>query len=160
MVNQVFHRIVDILNQNVKFPETGEEAMGRDQVRLDNHPRVRFIVDATNMKIQKPKRDAGIYRDRKKGYSMKVQITINAAGRAVHVSKVYPGSVHDFRVFKEVGIGAIPEEATTRSWAIKVIWASTSIFPRRLFRRGNRLVQNSPRLRDWKTIQSDMIANF
>jgi hypothetical protein len=104
MINETFHRIVDILNQNLKFPETAEEAMGPEQVRLDNHPRVRFIVDATNMKIQKPKRDAGIYRDRKKGYSMKVQITINAAGRAAHVSKVYAGSVHDFRVFKKSGL--------------------------------------------------------
>ena len=61
-----------------------------------------LIIDATEQPIERPKRrQTKYYSGKKKDHTMKTEIRTTLEGRIVHVSKSFPGSVHDFTVYKE-----------------------------------------------------------
>lgn len=61
-----------------------------------------IIVDAFEQPIERPKKgQKAYYSGKKKRHTMKVEIRINKKGRIVHVSNPYPGTVHDFNLFKQ-----------------------------------------------------------
>lgn len=60
-----------------------------------------LIIDATEQSIERPKkRQKPYYSGKKKRHTLKTEIRTTLAGKIVHVSKSYPGSTHDFTVFK------------------------------------------------------------
>ena len=61
-----------------------------------------LIIDATEQPIERPKKEQKpYYSGKKKRHTIKTEIRVSKEGRIVHVSKAYPGSVHDFTLFKE-----------------------------------------------------------
>ena len=61
-----------------------------------------LIIDATEQVIERPKKEHKLYYSgKKKGHTIKTELRVNAQGRIVKVSKSYPGSIHDFNVFKQ-----------------------------------------------------------
>ena len=61
-----------------------------------------LIIDATEQPIERPKRrQTKYYSGKKKRYTLKTEIRVTPKGRIVHVSKHFPGSVHDFTVYKD-----------------------------------------------------------
>ena len=61
-----------------------------------------LIIDATERPIERPKKGEKVYYSgKKKHHTLKTEIRVNLLGRIVHVSKSHPGSVHDFKVFKQ-----------------------------------------------------------
>jgi hypothetical protein len=60
-----------------------------------------LIIDATEQPIERPKsRQRKYYSGKKKRHTLKTEIRITPQGRIVHVSKAFPGCVHDFAVYK------------------------------------------------------------
>ena len=60
-----------------------------------------LIIDATEQPVQRPKRgQRKYYSGKKKRHTLKTEIRVTPEGRIVHVSKSFPGSVHDFAVYK------------------------------------------------------------
>lgn len=80
-----------------------------------------ILIDATEQQRQRPKKNKRsqkkYYSGKKKKHTLKTQIVTNSAGRILNVSKTYPGSIHDFEVFKREKttklIKSIPKEAKT-----------------------------------------------
>lgn len=61
-----------------------------------------LIIDATEQPIERPKRrQTKYYSGKKKRHTLKTEIRITPKGRIVHVSRHFPGSVHDFAVYKD-----------------------------------------------------------
>jgi len=70
-----------------------------------------LIVDATESPIEKPKKNQKMYYSgKKKKHSMKTQIVIRGKGRRVLRTDFAPGSVHDFKLFKENRLMLDPEQ--------------------------------------------------
>lgn len=60
-----------------------------------------LIIDATEQPIERPKKgQKKYYSGKKKRHTLKTEIRITPQGRIVHVSKSFPGCVHDFAVYK------------------------------------------------------------
>ena len=60
-----------------------------------------LIIDATEQPIERPKkRQKPYYSGKKKRHTLKTEIRTTSKGRIVHVSKSYPGSIHDFNIYK------------------------------------------------------------
>src|SRR3990167_4067185 len=61
------------------------------------------ITDATEQQRQRPARriQKKYYSGKKKRHTIKTQITINTKGKILMASKSYPGSVHDYNIFKQ-----------------------------------------------------------
>jgi hypothetical protein len=69
-----------------------------------------LIIDATEQAIERPKKgQKPYYSGKKKKHTLKTEIRITQKGRIVQISKSYPGSVHDFTIFKE---GELPPSGT------------------------------------------------
>ena len=61
-----------------------------------------LIIDATEQTIERPKKgQRPYYSGKKKSHTIKTEVRVNDKGGIVQVSKSYPGSVHDFKVFKQ-----------------------------------------------------------
>jgi hypothetical protein len=61
-----------------------------------------LLMDATEQPIERPeKRQKLYYSGKKKRHTMKTEIRVTPQGRIRHVSRSRPGSVHDFRLYKE-----------------------------------------------------------
>ena len=61
-----------------------------------------LIIDATEQPVQRPKKGQKKYYSGKKGkHTLGTQFIVGAEGRIFSVSASYPGSVHDFRIYKE-----------------------------------------------------------
>lgn len=61
-----------------------------------------LIIDATEQPIERPKRrQTKYYSGKKKRHTLKTEIRVTPQGRIVHVSRRFPGSVHDFAVYKD-----------------------------------------------------------
>lgn len=62
-----------------------------------------ILIDATEQERQRPKKQVQkrYYSGKKKRHTLKTQITVNTKGRILEVSKSYPGSIHDYMVFKK-----------------------------------------------------------
>ena len=61
-----------------------------------------LIMDATEQAIERPKkRQKAYYSGKKKCHTLKTEIRITHQGRIHHVSKSYPGSVHDLSVYRQ-----------------------------------------------------------
>ena len=70
-----------------------------------------LLLDATEQRIQRPKKDQEkYYSGKKKAHTIKTELRITNRGRIVGVSKSVPGSKHDFRLYKEEV--PIPENVT------------------------------------------------
>lgn len=60
-----------------------------------------LICDATEQSIERPKRgQKAYYSGKKKRHTIKTEIRITEQGRIHHVSKSYPGSVHDLTLHR------------------------------------------------------------
>jgi hypothetical protein len=61
-----------------------------------------ILVDATEQPIERPKKgQKPYYSGKKKRHTLKTEIRTTLQGRIIHVSKSYPGSLHDFNVHKQ-----------------------------------------------------------
>ncbi|GHS98143.1 hypothetical protein AGMMS50296_5650 [Alphaproteobacteria bacterium] len=61
-----------------------------------------LLLDVTESPIERPKHKQKLYYSgKKKRQPVKTEIRVTKKGKIVHVSKTHPGSVHDFKVFKE-----------------------------------------------------------
>ena len=61
-----------------------------------------LIIDAAEQPVQRPKRGQKKYYSGKKGkHTPGTQFTVGPDGRIFSVPAPYPGSVHDFRIYKE-----------------------------------------------------------
>lgn len=61
-----------------------------------------IIIDATEQQIERPKKgQRAFYSGKKKRHTNKTEVRILPKGRIVHVSKIKPGAVHDFEVYKK-----------------------------------------------------------
>jgi hypothetical protein len=60
-----------------------------------------LIIDATEQPIERPKKGQGkYYSGKKKRHTLKTEIRVTPQGRIFHVSKSFPGCIHDFNVYK------------------------------------------------------------
>ncbi len=61
------------------------------------------VTDATEQQRRRPKKriQKKYYSGKKKRHTIKTQITINTKGKILMASKSYPGSVHDYNIFKQ-----------------------------------------------------------
>ena len=69
---------------------------------LKHFPEAKLIVDATLFEIDKPgdRTEAALYCSGKHHkYGTKLQVLVNTDGLCVHMSKLYPGSYHDKKVW-------------------------------------------------------------
>ena len=77
-------------------------------LRLKDFPLLIGSVDATVQRISKPKQNQGDYYSGKhKCHVMKVQAFVSPLGLLIHFTKSVPGSIHDFRLFKESDLVAL-----------------------------------------------------
>lgn len=61
-----------------------------------------LIVDATENRIERPRKDQNkYYFGKKKHHSLKTKIRVTKIGRIVHVSDTVPGSIHDFMLLED-----------------------------------------------------------
>jgi hypothetical protein len=61
-----------------------------------------ILMDATEQSIERPKKNQkSYYSGKKKRHTLKTEIRSTLEGRIVNVSKSYPGSEHDFMVYKK-----------------------------------------------------------
>jgi hypothetical protein len=61
----------------------------------------KLIIDATEQRIQRPKKkQKKYYSGKKKQHTIKTEIQINGVGRIVNISKPYPGKNHDIAIRK------------------------------------------------------------
>lgn len=61
-----------------------------------------LIIDATEQPVERPKNgQKPYYSGKKKQHTIKTEIRITPKGKIVNISKSRPGSVHDFKLFKE-----------------------------------------------------------
>lgn len=81
-----------------------------------------ILIDATEQQRQRPSQrpkknkrsQKKYYSGKKKKHTLKTQIVVNSSGRILEVSKTYPGSIHDFEVFRrERTAKSILEDAKT-----------------------------------------------
>src|SRR5690606_20752055 len=60
-----------------------------------------LIIDATEQPIERPKKtQKPYYSGKMKRHTLKTEIRVTRRGRIIHVSKSWPGSVHDFELHK------------------------------------------------------------
>lgn len=75
---------------------------------------IELVIDATEQKRKRPtnkKKQKNFYSGKKHMHSFKTQITVNRKGRIIHVSRTYPGRVHDKTILnKEKTIDKLPVE--------------------------------------------------
>lgn len=61
-----------------------------------------LLIDVTEQPIERPKkRQKAYYSGKKKQHTLKTELRIDSQGTIVSLSKSYPGSKHDFAIFKE-----------------------------------------------------------
>jgi hypothetical protein len=61
-----------------------------------------LILDVTEQPIERPKKGQKVYYSgKKKLHTLKTEVRIDQNGTIVQLSKPYPGSVHDFALFKQ-----------------------------------------------------------
>lgn len=61
-----------------------------------------ILVDATEQPIERPKKgQKPYYSGKKKRHTVKTEIRTTRQGKILHISKAYPGSVHDYAAHKE-----------------------------------------------------------
>jgi IS5 family transposase len=61
-----------------------------------------LIIDAAEQALERPKKgQKKYYSGKKKRHTLKTEIRVTLEKRIVHVSKTYPGSIHDFSVHKQ-----------------------------------------------------------
>jgi hypothetical protein len=62
-----------------------------------------ILIDATEQQRKRPKKriQKKYYSGKKKRHTLKTQLIVNPLGQILAVSKTYPGSVHDYEVFKQ-----------------------------------------------------------
>lgn len=61
-----------------------------------------LLIDATEQTIERPKKNQKpYYSGKKKRHTLKTEVHTTLNGRIVNVSKSYPGSFHDFSVYKK-----------------------------------------------------------
>jgi transposase len=61
-----------------------------------------LLIDATEQPIERPKEgQKAYYSGKKKQHTLKTELRIDSQGTIVSLSKSYPGSKHDFAIFKE-----------------------------------------------------------
>jgi len=73
-----------------------------------------IFIDATEQQKQRPKKrvQKKYYSGKKKRHTLKTQLVVNGRGKILHISKTYPGSIHDYAVFKkERTAEAIPKQS-------------------------------------------------
>ena len=61
-----------------------------------------IIIDSTEQRRRRPvnrRRQKNVYSGKKHAHTIKTQITVSRRGRILHVSRSYPGRVHDKTVF-------------------------------------------------------------
>lgn len=75
---------------------------------LKKHPELKeVLVDATEQEIQKPKDKAkrkGNYSGKKKRHTLKTQVTTDACGLLLHVTKSVPGRLNDLNLLRGTGL--------------------------------------------------------
>ncbi|HLP34565.1 MAG TPA: transposase family protein [Amoebophilaceae bacterium] len=61
-----------------------------------------LLIDVTEQSIERPKKgQKAYYSGKKKQHTLKTELRIDSQGTIVSLSKSYPGSKHDFAIFKE-----------------------------------------------------------
>jgi hypothetical protein len=73
----------------------------------------RYFIDATERPINRPKngkKQKKHYSGKKKTHTVKLQVVTRDGKRIEALSKTYPGSVHDKKIYDDVGL-ALPENA-------------------------------------------------
>ena len=61
-----------------------------------------LIIDATEQPVQRPKKgQKKYYSGKKRKHTLGTRLVVGPVGRIFSVSAAYPGSVHDFRIYKE-----------------------------------------------------------
>ena len=61
-----------------------------------------LILDATEQPVQRPKKgQKKYYSGKKKKHTLKIQYIVESGGKVFSVSHSYPGSVHDFTIYKD-----------------------------------------------------------
>jgi hypothetical protein len=96
------HRVVEALHDILQLPASPEDC--KTAQKFPGYPKVFCAVDGSNVEVERPKREAKSYWAGKKGWSMKIQASVTAAGRLAHLSPVARGGVHDFKLFKISGL--------------------------------------------------------
>lgn len=96
-VNHVYARIRDPLVE-AYIPK--RPVLGR--TRLRHFPDAEFIVDVTLFEVNRPgsRDEAALYlsgKHRREG--TKIQTIVNTDGLCIHMSKLYPGSFHDRKIW-------------------------------------------------------------
>lgn len=62
-----------------------------------------ILIDATEQQRKRPKRrvQKKYYSGKKKRHTLKTQLIVNPQGQILAVSKTYPGSIHDYEIFRK-----------------------------------------------------------
>ena len=103
-VNYVYIRVKDTL-VNALVPRK----MRLGSRVFQHFPDAKLIVDATLFEINRPSNrdEARLYLSGKhRRYGTKIQVLVNTDGICVHMSKLFPGSFHDKRIWDESGAEA------------------------------------------------------
>lgn len=72
-----------------------DRALSNDQLKA-------ILIDATEIQIQRPKRNQRkFYSGKKKRHTMKVEIQATSDGKIINISSAYCGRTHDFKIRKQ-----------------------------------------------------------
>jgi len=86
-------RLEPILSQVMSFPK--RDNLSPEEIQD-------LIIDATENRIERPKKDQKkYYSGKKKCHTLKTEIRVTKKGRIVHVSETVPGTIHDFTLLED-----------------------------------------------------------
>lgn len=105
-LNEVTDAIIKCLSQNIHFPATNEEIKKKKQEFMlkTGFPGTVGCVDGTHIGIISPpikdaRAPALLFYNRKRFFSLNVQIICDAGFKILNINTKYPGSVHDSAIW-------------------------------------------------------------
>jgi DDE superfamily endonuclease len=109
--DRVIEALLGVHKQWVNWPTDDEKEKTKSALRKDGFPGCVGFIDGTLIEIfQRPGTDGEAYFDRKKNYSLNMQVVVNQDKRIIGYFLGTSGSWHDARVFKRMGLSVTPEK--------------------------------------------------
>lgn len=101
IISRVSRALALKVGQFVKFPQLNElAAIKRKMYQIAGFPGAVGAIDCTHIKIKNPTRERGeMFRNRKRDFSINVQLVCGPHMEIYDVVARWPGRVHDSRIF-------------------------------------------------------------
>jgi DDE superfamily endonuclease/Helix-turn-helix of DDE superfamily endonuclease len=116
-MNSIIEKIADPeLATYLSMTKLAERHINNWEDFIKQYPDLKDVsTDATEQRVYRSvnhEQQKEYFSGKKKQHSAKTQISVSSRGRIIHVSKTYPGSVHDKRITDEEQIGDLFPQLT------------------------------------------------